>query len=829
MKDRLLRLSAACVAIFILLALCMVGTRRLRRAHATAVAQVPQMAAGISSPVVAAPVIETGPTVINVSDIALRENVQRLGVNLGAQSFYDSLQTLKNLIGRNPGFEGMEWQSVLQCGKAGATSCTGGPNSSAWPEGFLDGGSYEVISGAAEGTSGTIVHSSASDDHVGSTIEFSPMTKAPADTDYIAVRKTMPGDASAGWGPQISGGAMVTTEYKDLSPSTPGRQALRINARGPGQSVALKSYFDTTPGRSFVQMRGPYTIRFRAKLLGGNSRLGVSIQRLWAGAGGAIFTQDVALQSQWKDYKFNFTANEPRNAVGPVALSMIVDGAEVLIDDVSVTEATANATAFRADVVEALNRLRPGVLRYMDSGQNFGSSLDNMLAPEDARQRTGFNLFLKQSEDIPLGLNDFLVLCEKVGAEPWYTMQAGWSAKEAAELMEFLGGPVTTKYGATRAALGHPEPWTAKFPMIHLEFGNEEWNTLFPGETISDPIAYAQRATTIFRALRGSQWYVPTRIDLVADGQAENLYLTQTILDKAEGVDTIDIAPYTFNTFDDDSSTEHIFGPMFAEPEMIDSAPNGYVRKQAETAARAKHPAKLAVYEVNIDTVEGKVGQASLNATVPSLGAGLATVEHMLLMLRDDGIVAQSIFQLGGGGFHFNNTAGLDKDERSPVWAMVVDMGGATGRVRPSFLAEELANGAIRPTMLGTAISGSNPTWDQMLSVNDKIELKGAHELQSFAFSDSKTNSLIIFNLSRTAEHSVALAGHCAPQGVVSVKTLTSGKITDSNEDADTVKNVSREVRDVTPGKTTFTLPPFSMTALSSNNQGCMPAGKQSR
>jgi alpha-L-arabinofuranosidase len=778
-------------------------------------------------PVLAAS-IGTGPTTIEVSDAVLHENVKRLGVNLGGQTFFDSLQTLKNLIVRNPGFEGQQWQSVLLCGTPGVNSCTGGANSSFWPEGFLDGGTYEVISGAAQGMRGTIVHSSVSNSHFGSTIQFSPSARTPAGGDYIVVRKFTPGDPTAGWGPQASGGATLTAEYKDLSPSTPGKQALRIDARGPGQYVALKSYFDTTDGRSFVQLRGPYTVRFRAKLVSGNSRMGVSMRRLWAG-GTPMFSKNVDLDGQWRDYAFNFTADEPRQAVGGVMFTIQVEGAEVLLDDVSVEEATSNGTAFRTAAVAALQRLRPGVLRYMDSGQDFGADLDNMLAPASARDRTGWNLFLSKSEDTPLGLNDFLVLCEKIHAEPWYTIQIGWSEDEVRGLMEFLGGPVTTKYGAARAALGHPEPWTKTFPMIHLELGNETWNTAFPGGALPDPVAYGQRATTIFRVVRGSPWFGTGRFDLVVDGQVGDTYRTRTILDNAEGVDTIDIGPYQFNVFDDDSSTENVFGPMFAEPEMMDSSPDGFVPKQVKAAAKAKHPAKLAVYETNIDTVEGKVGQASLDLNVPSMGAGLAAMDHMLLMLRDDGITVQSTFQLGGGSYRFNNTAGLDKDERSPIWALVVDMGGATDRVRPEFLAQEMVNEAIRPTMLETRTSGTDPTWDQARSPNDGVELNGAHELQSFAFSDAQTNSLIVLNLSRSSAHDVVLSGLCSPHGLVTIKTLTSKKITDSNEHEDKVNVVSREERDVMPGKSKFTLLPFSMTVLSSSNQGCMPSAKASR
>ena len=43
-------------------------------------------------------------------------------------------------------------------------------------------------------------------------------------------------------------------------------------------------------------------------------------------------------------------------------------------------------------------------------------------------------------------------------------------------LMEYLGGPATTKFGKIRADRGQEKPWTEVFKAIHIEFGNEAWN-----------------------------------------------------------------------------------------------------------------------------------------------------------------------------------------------------------------------------------------------------------------------------------------------------------------------------------------------------------------
>jgi len=763
-----------------------------------------------------------GPTVIDVTPVLLRDHVIRLGMNLGNQDYYDSQQVLKNLINENPGFEGHQWQTVLQCGKATSTSCTDAGNQGAWPEGFLDGGTYEVLTGAAAGEIGSILHSTASSGQVGTTIQFAQTARPPGQNEFIAVRKVSKGDGAGGWNAYITHGATVTTEYKDLSPRTSGSQALRIKALGPDQFVALGASFNSAGSRSYVQMRGPYRLSFRAKGVSGGKAVFVSLQRI--GSAAALLSRNVQLSSAWQDYTLDFDAHESASEVGNILLRFNVVNTELLIDDVSLEEATSNGTVFRDAVVATLERLNPGVLRYMDSGQNFGSSLDNMLAPLEARKRSGYSRYSTSLYEVPIGLHDFLVLCEKLHTEPWYTMQIGMSTQEAANIMEYLGGPVTTRYGAKRAALGHPTPWTETFPRIHLEFGNEAWNTAQPGAAIPVSAAYASRTNLVFGMIRRSKWFSPGRFDLVANTQATWDGRTTDLLQTMREADTIDIAPYLFGTFDDDSSIEHIFGPMFAEPQYLDSTVDGYVHRQAHAVATAEHPVRLAVYEVNMGGASGTASQASVDAAIPSVGAGIAVMEHELLMLRDLGITVQNTFQLGGGDFHFNNTAGTNPQETSPVWGVVVDMGGATNRVRPIFLAQQLVNRAIRSNMLTTTISGDDPTWNQPHSANGNFAMNRVHEIESFAFADSASTTLIVLNLSRTAARGVGLSGPCAPRGHVTVQTLTSAKITDSNELQENVKTATREEQNVAPGTSVFTLPPFSITSFSSKNSACFPA-----
>ncbi len=232
---------------------------------------------------------------------------------------------------------------------------------------------------------------------------------------------------------------------------------------------------------------------------------------------------------------------------------------------------------------------------------------------------------------------------------------------------------------------------------------------------------------------------------------------------------------------------------------MIDS--HGYMAQQA-----ALHP-NLAVYEVNLGSMTGSanITQADIDRAIPSLGAGLAVADHMLLMLRNLGITTQCLFALPE---YMNNFTAPGPKRMIPLWGAVVDMGGPTNARRPQFLAEQLANQAILPTMLATHITGPNPTWNQPESPNDKIRLDNAHLLQTFAFAEGSKRSLILLNLSRTDPLPVALA---KPVNQVEEFTLTSTNLTDSNETSNTIATRHHHLAQL---PTPYILPPHSMTVL---------------
>ncbi len=754
-------------------------------------------------------------------------NVQRLGINLGGQTYYDSGQILRNLVSRNPGFEGETFRTILRCASTTATSCTDTNIYAQWPANFAKGASFQFIYGHALGATGTVSASTAASysGKVGVTISFAKAAQTPAVGDFVEIQMNVPGNAQAGWWTSANGGASVTTDFSDLSPHSPGKQALQVDASGSGQSAEVASYFDSYGGRSFVQLNGSYDITFRAKGTGGNKQLTITVERLQASGTVIHFTQTITLASAWQDYSFNFSAAEAGSSIGTAALKFDVSQGSMLLDDVTLTAASnsQNPTAFRNEVVSTLEALHPGIIRYEDSnGAGLGGSIDNAIAPAFARVRTAYSQQETERDDITVGLEEFLELCKTVGANPWYNVPVGVSPTEMENLIQFLGGDASTPYGAKRAALGQAAPWTSVFSKIYLELGNEVWNDgYFHGAAMQDPVAYGSRAATIFSAARSSSSYNSEIFNLVLGSWAAVPYWTSTEMANSADYDTVDAAPYLFNSFNDASSNEAIFGPMFAQPESVDSVSTGTMHQQAVAASASGtsnvKPAALAVYEVQLSAVTGTASQAAVNTVVPSLGAGITVVEHMLLMMRDLGVTVQNVFALPEYSNPFTNTAS-SASETTPLFGAVVDMGGQTNLRRPLFLAEQLANSAILPYLLTTTVSGANPTWNQALSTNDNIQLTGAHQIQVFAFSDGgKKRSIIAFNLSRTQSLPVNAIGAGAPSDVpISISLLTSTNLTDTNEASAKVA-IQNETFSGFPAGTVAYLPPYSMFVLQWN------------
>jgi hypothetical protein len=673
-------------------------------------------------------------TRLRVTDRVEVASVKRLGINLGSQDFYDAGQMTKNLLFRNPGFEGMSYRTILHCDVGGAGSCVDKRQGVKFPADFWTGAAFEILDGIAAGRRGKVIASEPVSGPDGCALGLEGKGTPIAAGDWLAVAKEFPGDPALGWWPTLKGGAVLKAERVDLSPATQGRQALRVEASGSGQTAQIKSYFDTTEGRTFLRLRGRFRLSFRAKSLGGFKVLHVRVARVVPNAL-SYLEQDVKIAGGWADYHQDFAANEAAGPAAPVEVSLTVAGGDMLLDDVDLEPLNGdpdNRTAFRDEVLQTLRELRPGILRMMSTNAGLGSTVDDLLAPPMARRRAGFSAWFNAPEDIPVGIPEVLELCRAIGAEPWIVAPTVMSREEARKLAEYLAGGAETPGGALRAAAGRPAPWTEAFPAIHVELGNETWNGIFQGEAMVDPAAYGRRANAVFAAMRGVPGANDARLDLVVGAQAAWPGRNAALLAAAPLANTLAIAPYLMHSVTRWSTDDELYGPLLAQPEQMSR--EGLVQA-AQGSARGR---RLAVYEVNLHTTEGSAPQAVLDHFTPSTAAGVAVAGHMLRMMRDHAVRDQMLYSLPQ--FQFKRADGIFVR----LWGSVVTT-GTDGRRRPQFLAESLANRAIAGNMMHIDVGGEDPTHDQPEG-NDGVRLRDVHEIDAYAFQQGARHSLVVFN-----------------------------------------------------------------------------------
>jgi hypothetical protein len=742
-----------------------------------------------------------GVTHFRVTNRVILPNVTRLGINLGEQTYYDSGQMTKNLLYRNPGFEGMEYRSILHCLVGGIGSCIDTRHAFQWPAGFWDGAHYEVLDGNASGQRGEVTTSGPSNDGTGRgyglSLDGHGDGRAVIGTgDWLAVSKEFPGDPASGWWPSVHGGAHLEAERKDLSPLAAGRQALRVEAGSPGESAEIKSYFDSTEGRSFLRLKGAYRLSFRAKSLNGAQLIHVSVKRI-ANPTRVYLDRDIPLTRSWGDYQADFNADEEVAIAAPVEVSFSVNNETLLLDDVDLEQnsgSRSNGTAFRDEVVDTLKELHPGVLRLMSSHAELGSTIDNLLKLPLARQRSGFSTRSSLMEDIPVGIPEFLELSSEVGAEPWIVAPTAMSREEAVELAEYLAGTPSTAGGAIRVAQGRREPWTRAFRTIHIELGNETWNGIFQGETIEDAAAYGRRANQVFGAFRTAAGPDRAQFDLVVGAFTVVPDRNFSLLTAASQADSLAIAPYLMHSVTSWQSDDDLYGPLLAQPEQMSRS--GVV-EAARVSARGR---QLAVYEVNLHTTEGTAPADILNRFTPSAAAGIAVTGHMLRMMRDQGIRDEMLFSLPQ--FEFKRSDGT----AVRLWGSVVEMGG---RWRPQLITEALANRAIRGDMVRVETTGENPIRDQAEG-NDGVQLRGVHELDAYAFQLGRSHGMILFNYGLHTARAVSVEG----PGLNSNTSVKVWRLINSGPGS--TNEVATQVTVMQEGITgsNISLPPCSMAVL---------------
>ncbi|MCP5111208.1 MAG: hypothetical protein GY953_10265 [bacterium] len=148
------------------------------------------------------------------------------------------------------------------------------------------------------------------------------------------------------------------------------------------------------------------------------------------------------------------------------------------------------------EVVEHMRKARLPMLRF--PGGNFVSGYhwrDGVGKLDERPVRR--NPAWPELEWNHVGTDEWLRLCELVGAEPLICINGGnGTVEEARRWVEYCNGPVDSPMGTLRAANGHPQPYGVRY----WEIGNELYGAWQTGYT--DGSGYAPRYGEFVKAMR---------------------------------------------------------------------------------------------------------------------------------------------------------------------------------------------------------------------------------------------------------------------------------------------------------------------------------------
>jgi alpha-L-arabinofuranosidase len=259
-------------------------------------------------------------------------------------------------------------------------------------------------------------------------------------------------------------------------------------ANGGYWGIALKDH--TTYKVSFWAKKGQnFTGTLKAKL---------------ESNGGVVYAEsrDFKPTASWHHFTCDLTTRGPARVSGDNRFVLYASTpGDVYFDVVTVMPPTwkNRPNGLRLDLAEKLVALKfkyiqfPGGCTAESCGMDATWNWKNSVGPLEQRPGTTRNRW-GYKNDLYFGLDEYLQLCEDLGAEPVYVTSAGISENpkdkdwwgicpldkmqpiidDILDLLEYCKGPASSTWGARRAANGHPAPYNFKY----IEIGNENgWET----------------------------------------------------------------------------------------------------------------------------------------------------------------------------------------------------------------------------------------------------------------------------------------------------------------------------------------------------------------
>ncbi len=159
----------------------------------------------------------------------------------------------------------------------------------------------------------------------------------------------------------------------------------------------------------------------------------------------------------------------------------------------------ADEQGFRTDVIEAIRRLKPSVIRW--PGGCFVSAYhwQDGVGP---RRQPAYDKAWRVEESNNFGTDEFIAFCRATGAEPYICTNAGTAPpEEAADWLEYCNLSAQGRWARLRAANGYPEPHRVRYWSV----GNENYGHWELGAKEADEWSrYVAETAKMMRRVDGS-------------------------------------------------------------------------------------------------------------------------------------------------------------------------------------------------------------------------------------------------------------------------------------------------------------------------------------
>jgi alpha-L-arabinofuranosidase len=455
----------------------------------------------------------------------------------------------------------------------------------------------------------------------------------------------------------------------------------------------------------------------------------------------------------------------------------------IWVDSASLVRADLDDGGLRKDVMAATLRLKPGNVRWPGGWFVSDYHWKDGIGAVDKRPAVLSRVWNTYTNN-DIGVDEYLRLCESVGAEPYIVVNVGTgSAEEAAELVEYVNGDVKTKWGGIRAQNGHPTPYRVRLWNV----GNEEY---LPNLGATSASAYAKNFMAYSTAMRS----VDPTIKLVAVGAFE---IPEAAIPQQNPVHVV--LRYGFDWGkqflpaagkDADYYAIHYYEPGDSVHDQV--AANDFNRASmviAEDLSRKLQPV-LAIMDhqgkripIALDEWSLKMPDNLPTDDVPELPAELKSAERLGLY----GPVVTLLQAVGEAGVYNlmqRRPADFGLSSLTILYAYSIGIIGIDrdrAVTSPVGLMLELFSTHDHCLSLQTDVEG--PTFDAP-RVGDFAEVKGAGVIDTSArvHSDGKSLDVFVVNrdLSREMEVSFEFPGKKVHSDV-EVSTLASPKLSDWN------------------------------------------------